>query len=424
MKKLFVVMGLLLIATMLFVGCGKTDNSATTQAQPLAQTDSRTGSLQGKIMNALTGAALGNDNNSELKVWLIQGTDNRGASKLVTDTNDPLCGEYAFDNIPIDLYYGNATFKVVVVKSGYQRFEADVELNDNLIANDDGMVSNTFDRVINMIGNIYLFPEGTLAGDVTIVVLDSNNTPLPNANIKIYQDVENNNSVASNMVDIDNTSYENGFGLNPTSDVLYPTGGLYTSMSMTTDSNGVATVSGTSLVLGGKYTVWVAGQTFGGEILSSNNTTFTELTANVPVVVKLSGQTLYAISASNQNPGTITASGVLTVTFNQPIALTTTGFDFSGLDSTNTVTTGHILADISADGLTMTLTPASYCTGTTANKAGSIVTFTPDAGANATPFILKNSQTASILTFNGATNKLQNLNTNSAVSNVVRQISN
>ncbi len=429
MRKLFVVLGLLLISTMLFVGCGTTDNSSVTQPQPLSQTNERTGTLQGKIMDAVTGAAIGNDDNSELKVWLIQGTDNRGASKLITDKNDPLCGEYAFDNIPVDLYYGNATFKVVVVKAGYQRFEADVELNDNIAYNEETILSSV-DKVINMIGNIYLFKDGYRAGDVDVYVLDNaSGMPIPNALVAFYQDVENNIPASGYFVDTDNTSYENGNGLNPYYDMLFPTGGLYTDITTTTDANGKATMSGTKLVLGGRYEIVVAPMTWNGQVFGFSSTSFREYTANAPVYLNLSSATgqLFATSASNEVPSTVTASGVLTVTFNQPIALTTTGFVASGLASDNTPTTADIQAVLSADGLTMTLTPASYITGTTADIASSVVTYTPVGGTDAMPFIIKSTQQNSGYSFDGYVcctwrTALRNIKTGNDVSKTVRQI--
>jgi hypothetical protein len=412
MKKIFVVMGLLLTVTMLFVGCGKTDNSSLTQAQPLSQNNERTGTLQGKIMDATTGAAIGNDDNSELKVWLIQGTDNRSTSKLITDHNDPLCGEYAFDNIPIDLYYGNTTFKVVVVKPGYQRFEADVELNDNVY--DLGAINNTFDKVINMIGNIYLFKEGYRAGDLNVMVYDAGGTPIPNATVGLYLNVENNYPPAVLGTSINNTSYENIDGLNPYYDVLFPTGGLYSDMSTTTDATGMATFSGANLVLGGNYKVMVAPMNFNGQILGFDVTTIWELTVNTPVIMTLYPQTpnaLFATSASNQVPGTITADGTLTVTFNQPVILSTTTIGAVMTNSTATFNTPNATGALSADGMTLTITPNFFALPA-ATDAGATVHYTVPQ------MYLKNTQTNA-----PAFTSIMNIYTGNNLSNAVQMIS-
>ncbi|MCK9419771.1 MAG: hypothetical protein M0R70_10375 [Nitrospirae bacterium] len=406
MKKLFVVLGLLLIATMLFVGCGKTDNGSTTNSQLPTQDYNKTGTLQGKIMDAVTGGSIGNDADGELNIWLIQGTENRGADKLDRDINSPLCGEYAFSGIPVDINTGEITFKIVVVKSGYQRFEANVSTIEavvNFSGNND--LLNT---VINMIGNIYLFPLGTTAGDVSVYVYDPQGDVVPNATVLLQQDEANNTE----------TAY--------TGNRLIPAAGLYTSLTTTTNASGLATFSSADLVLGGGYRVSVEPINIGGMQLAANTpAAFIVGTASTTRVVNMAvtNNALYATAASNQAPGSVTASGVLTVTFNQPIILTTTGFNAAGLASNNTNTNFDFQAVLSADGLTMTLTPNSAITGTTADRAGSVVTFTSLAASNQ-PFIIKSTQANSGLTLNEGGSELQNITTGSAVSNVVRQLSN
>lgn len=409
MKKLFVVLGLLLIATMLFVGCkGKTDNSSTTETVLPPQEYSKTGTLQGKIMDAVSGAAIGNDNNSELKIWIIQGTEDRGPNKLINDKNDPLCGEYAFSGIPVDINTTEITFKIVVVKPGYQRFEANVGMLE--AAADTGAgTTNLLNAVINMIGNIYLFPLSSTAGDV-LVHVSALGIPVPNATVVLQQDASNNTNVAI------------------TGNVLAPTAGLISSFTATTDASGIATFSGTNLVLGGRYNAIAEAMTFNAMQLASSQTgTFTVGTSATNQYIAMTSLTgaLFATSASNQVPGTITASGVLTVTFNQAIILTTTGFTATGLASDGTATSFLVQAALSTDGLTMTLTPNSVITGTNdtaAHRLASVVSFTPAVGV--TPFIIKSTQVNSGLQFNTGTSDLQNITTNAAVSNVVRQLSN
>ncbi len=292
----------LVFAVVSLLGCGsKTTNNNTTNSGTASNyLQPTTGTLQGKIMDAVTGAGIGGD----LQVFLIQGITDRGPDKLITGTNDPLIGEYAFANIPLDFNLGEITYKIVAVKTGYQRFEA----NYTLTSTPTG--TSIADTVINKIGNIYLFPDGLLAGDKKIYVYDPNGLPVSNADIVVQQNIVNNTA------------------LSPTGDRLNPTAGLYASISLTTNQNGVATVPGTNLVLGGAYTVYIAETTFNGEILAANTATYIESSSNVPTIIHLASETangtLFATAASNQLPGTITASGVLTVTFNQSVVTSAT----------------------------------------------------------------------------------------------------
>ena len=89
--------------------------------------------LQGIIADAVTGQRLGGD----LKLYLIQGPEVRGPSRLITGTSDPLMGEYAFTGIPVTFagFDGTPsnTWKVVAIRSGYQRFESELAFNPNTL---------------------------------------------------------------------------------------------------------------------------------------------------------------------------------------------------------------------------------------------------------------------------------------------------
>src|SRR2546430_2147298 len=78
--------------------------------------------LQGVVADAVTGARLGGD----LKLSLVQGTEVRGPTRLITGSGDPLAGEYAFSGVPLNLNSGNNVFKVIAIRSGYQRFESEI----------------------------------------------------------------------------------------------------------------------------------------------------------------------------------------------------------------------------------------------------------------------------------------------------------
>src|SRR6478735_2881877 len=66
--------------------------------------------LQGVVSDAVTGARIGGD---DLELYIVEGDDIRGPSRLNDDVTDPLAGEYAFSGIPVDFTAGNKTYKVV-----------------------------------------------------------------------------------------------------------------------------------------------------------------------------------------------------------------------------------------------------------------------------------------------------------------------
>jgi hypothetical protein len=402
MKKLFVVMGLLLIATMLFVGCkGKTDNSSTTQNQLPAQDYNKTGTLQGKVMDAVTGNALGNDANSELKMWLIQGTSDRGPDKLITDPNDPLRGEYAFSGIPVSLDFSDdSCFKVVVVKSGYQRFESeDVCLGSASDSFDNSSIV-ILDGVINVIGNIYLFPVDLTAADANVYVVNSANKPVPGATVILVQ------NIASNTLFVQ-------------TDRLPAANGLISSLTTTTDATGKATFAGSSLVLNGLYTPTVLPILFDGQQLEQKAGTAFFIGVDNPtqyVTMNAAGNGAYLyVTASNNLPKAIISDGVLTITFNRTIALaggmTTTGVCNATVNTGNAVIGAPtVTAAVSPDGLTLTLTPNITTVATT---PGSSIEFTCNAGsiiatevptvAAVNPLTISVNNTTSTLTTLGST---------------------
>ena len=117
MKKIYILLSLLFIAVM-FSGCGETDNSTSTQNQLPPQEYNKTFTLQGKIMDAITGAPIGNDSTGTITMFLIQGDADRGPTKLHTDPADPLVGEYSISGIPADIAGDPVLYKVVVYRQG------------------------------------------------------------------------------------------------------------------------------------------------------------------------------------------------------------------------------------------------------------------------------------------------------------------
>ena len=338
------------------------------------QTLGSTYTLQGIIADAVTGARVGGD----IKMFLIQGPEVRGPSRLITGTSDPLMGEYAFTGVPVEYVTGNNVWKVVAVKSGYQRFESEVTFTASTVT------ANVLDSAFSKIGNIYLFPTGVTAPDYTIITT-YNGKPVPGATVQL-----------------DPISGSNGqtFINGGTGDTLTATNGYVASLALTTDATGKATFAGTLLALGAQYNMQVLPVAFKDPTTS---TTTIQLALNPApgsagpptIIVGLSnvlqplaltallspstGAPLYLVDASNRATGTIQSNGALIITFNTPVSLVNpNGFAaaFSAGTKADGTTPGTaqlnsvqpVNASLSADGLTLTLTP-NY-SGTPTGSAG------------------------------------------------------
>ena len=357
MRKVLFVLSLVLAGGMLW-GCGSTSTTNNPNTNGL-QYYNITGSIQGKIMDAITGDPVSGSN---LKVYLIQGTSVRGPNMLVTDPKNPLCGDYAFSGIPADINTGEIRYRVVVAKPGYQPFEGDVELQ--------ATVNNTtnapiVDNQYNMIGDIYLYPLGTVAGNVSIYVTDPNGLPIPNATVNLKQDVTNTPPTTNP---------------NPSGDILVPSVGLYPSLQAATDAQGLATFTGGTLTIGGLYFAQVSSLTFNGELLRDPTIPgpgFPILVGLMPPTMNIqmvaNPASLYVVSASNSVSSIPSASGTLTITFNQPVIIDTTLFTatLSG-GSGGVLGAPAVNATLSANGMTLTLTP-NFTTNPTA--AGATITY-------------------------------------------------
>ena len=345
------------------------------------QTLGSTYTLQGIIADAVTGARLGGD----LKMYLIQGPEVRGPSRLITGTTDPLMGEYAFPGIPVAYANGNNVWKVVAVKSGYQRFESEVTFHASTIS--EGSTS-VLDSVFSKIGNIYLFPTGLAAPDYSFVT-NYNGKPVAGATVQL---------------DPISASNSNTFVTGGPSDTLAAFNGYVASLSATTDAAGKASFAGNLLALGARYNVQVLpvafkdtnapgpielgltpapGATMPGIIVGLDNVlqpiTLVDLTPSSTALP------VYLADASNRAAGSIQSNGALVITFNTPVSLVNpNGFAaaFSPGTKADGTTPGTsqlnsvqpVNASLSADGLTLTLAP-NY----SATPAGS--TGTPQAPA-------------------------------------------
>ncbi len=318
-----------------------TKETTTTTTTPVTNEFSRTYTLQGVVANAVTGARVGGN---DLKLYLVQGVDIRTPTRITSDAADPLFGEYAFTGIPADINATNKTYKVVAVQPGFQRFESDLSFQ----ARSGALV----DTVYNRIGNIYLFPVGVTAPDYVYTVT-YNGKPVPNATVQL-----------------DPMTSSNSLTYNP-ADALPATTGLLASISVTTDASGKATFAGSSLVLGGAYQVSVLPAPFtdtaGNTVQLARFTTVTNLVVGITnnaLQIALADLTpttgtVYITSATNQLAGQVIQSGQLVLTFNAPVTLVNaTSFSATLFNNaTATLAVPAVVATLSADGLSLTLSP-------------------------------------------------------------------
>lgn len=311
--------------------------------------------LQGAVYDAVTGARLGSD--PSFKMYLIQGTEHRTPSKLVRSDANGLLGEYAFDNIPLNLYSSNTRYKLVVTQDGYQEFQSLISNDANDPAEDFGDFdsnNNTLDSVYNKMGDVYLFPVGSTAPDIKIIVqYDGELVEGATVLLQPYTS-ENTETFAS------------------TGNRLSQYTGYAESLSATTDANGEATFSGENLVLGGAYYPVVLPSTYEtvqlmreegsiiivGDTSNANHSQLVVLHDDSP-----GGQDdgLYVVAFTPLDFDDTVASGTLTLTFNRPIELLDSVDQFTA-ELVNEVT-ATLNADtpvdvsLSEDGLTLTLAP-------------------------------------------------------------------
>lgn len=339
MKNIFKMFSLCI--PILLAGCsGDESNSAVPD-----NFFNQTATLQGSIFNAVDNTRLGG---SSLKVTLVQGTSYRSPSVLKNGASETTnAGDYAFSGIPISLN-NQTTYRIVVTATGYQQFEAAISFTAN--------GGTTLDSKYNYVGNIYMFPTGATANDVTVRVM-AFSEPVVGATVLL-----NPNPAANSMTaDSSNTLYtaQNGF---------------LPSLSGTTDASGEVVFTGATLVLGGNYDIDVLPLTTaeGTQLARSNNAvTITigtsSIIQNVAMtdVVPGASDGLYVVSASNTDTTNVTTTGVLTLVLSRAVSLvdeTTTSAALGGgsiaavLDTSGTGT--EVAVTVSADGLTLTFTPS------------------------------------------------------------------
>lgn len=336
----------LLAVALATTACSTKDDTTTNSttdfvpAAPVADWN-RAYTLQGFVADATTGARIGG---GDLQLFLIQGAAVRTPTRLNAGAADPLLGEFAFADIPLDANDTNKFYKIVAVKPGYQRFEAEIS---NQAVIDNAPVINV-DTIYNVIGNIFMFPVGATTPPFQFTVL-YNGKPVPNATVVLDPATNSNNPLFN------------------TAHALSATTGYLASLTATTDALGVATFPGASLALGAPYQAQVLPVTYvdsagtpvplarfdgGANVIAG--------LANVQQTINLSDlvwDNLYVVSTSNQAVNQVNALGALVVTFNAPVTLRNpTGFT-CGASGTGVLGTPSVNASLSADGRVLTLTP-------------------------------------------------------------------
>ncbi|MEB3298765.1 MAG: hypothetical protein VKO21_04695 [Candidatus Sericytochromatia bacterium] len=297
--------------------------------------------LQGTLMDAQSGKRLGGD---DLEVHLIQGLNQRRPDRLVTNSQDPMVGEFAFSGIPLPFNSGNVTYRLVVRKNNYIRFE------HNLSPFASRGSSNLVDSTYNFMGDVYLFPLGTFAPTYRFQLI-FNGKPVPDATAMLVPKSSGNEPVAlrSSFTFAANTGY-------------------LEALTAKSDAEGVVEFQGGALGLGAVYDLKVLPTTFEGVDLLQNDSLTNLLVGKAVTRQVLTLQKaapgnsfgLFVTSVSNSVPGQVDGSGRLAITFNRRITLNN-GTNFwattTGTGTFAAAPNPRVRASLSPDGLTLTLEP-------------------------------------------------------------------
>ena len=327
----------LLSAAFLLTACGgEESDSSVSQNYHNIQT-----TLQGSIFNALDNSLITDES---LEITLVQGSKYREA-KVRTGTDDH-AGDYSLSGIPTSANGGNISYRLTSSVDGYQPFEAIVAFNA-------ATAGSLQDKTVNRIGNIYMYPLGTHASDITVNVT-FNGEPVANATVLL------NPNTALNLITTDTVS------------ILARSNGLQEAQTAITDASGAVTFAAATLVLGGRYDIDVMPTTHEGSQLQVNRgALFTVGSAtnirNVAMSEAVPGTQngLYITSSSNSDSDSaVVATGVLTFNFSRAISLVNEKTINATLAGTTvlaaldaTTVDSKVTATVSADGKTLTLTP-------------------------------------------------------------------
>lgn len=340
--KTIIKSAMLFSTVSLLAACGgdekSSDNSVKTNYHDVRAT------LQGSVFDAVNGARIKDES---LTVTLVQGKDYRRASVQKGDRE--FAGDYAIDGIPTSTN-SNITYRIVGKATGYQDFEGAVSFSLR--------TSGLQDKRVNLLANMYMYPLGSFASDVKVNVT-FNNEPVVGATVLL------NPRSGSNQLTTDSSNTA----------LFAAQSGFRQAVTVVTDASGVATFPAAGLVLGGQYSIDVLPTIHEGTQLANNKTAgglftvgTTVNTRNVTMTQTVPGAEngLYITSASNFDGDTLTSSGVLTIGFSRAVTLATenaiganlTGDVVRAVLNATSAPDSQVSATLSADGKTLTLTPA------------------------------------------------------------------
>ncbi|MEH6448576.1 MAG: hypothetical protein V7765_07890 [Oleispira sp.] len=339
--KTIIKSAVLFSAVSLLAACGG-DDTTTNQSASQNYHNIQT-TLQGSIFNAIDGTRITDES---LKVTLVQGSNYRNAN--VRRGSADFAGDYSIGNIPTSSNGGNITYRIVSSVDGFQPFEATFAFN---VTTTGSLQDNNANRV----GNIYMYPIGSFANDVKVNVT-YNSEPVANATVLLNPQTVSN----APTTDVSNT--------------LFPAqNGFQGAQTVVTDAAGIATFAAANLVLGGQYNISVLPTIHENTQLAlptasvfvvgtTPNIVNIPMTDSVPSAAAKNG--LYVTSLTNLDTNSVTAGGVLTLTFSRAVSLVDETAIGANLTSATTAAlnatsfpNSSVAAVLSTDGLTLTLTP-------------------------------------------------------------------
>lgn len=339
--KTIIKSAVLFSAVSLLAACGG-DDTTTNQSASQNYHNIQT-TLQGSIFNAIDGTRITDES---LKVTLVQGTSYRNAN--VRKGTADFAGDYSIANIPTSANGNNITYRIVSSVDGFQQFETTFAFN---VAT--GGSGSLQDNNANRVGNIYMYPVGSFASNVEVNV------------------TFNNEAVANATVLLNPVTGANTLTTDSSNTLFAAQSGFQGAQTVVTDANGVATFSATNLVLGGQYNINVLPTDFEGSQLAlptasvvTVGTTQNIVNVNMTETVPGTDNGLFVASASNLDTDMVTSGGALTLTFSRAVSLvdetnitaSLTNATTAALNATSSPDS-TVIGALSADGLTLTLTP-------------------------------------------------------------------
>jgi hypothetical protein len=342
-----------MVACLAVAGCGSDEK----------KTNGDEYSLTVFAYDAVTGAPIASADLAKGLV-LYEGADK--TQPTVLDTT--LAGAVIFKDVPADYAHGNKLYPILANIAGYLPYQGYVSFstNDNNFNNGSGdtVTGLPRDDLFAQVGNIYLFPVSFQTPSYTFTVMYGG-LPVPNAVVEF--------DPARGTVTTDTDG----------SDVIWAADGHVQALSATTNASGKVTFAGSSLALGVTYKVTVLPVAFGGVQLSQNSpgnvAVGTAINDQVIPLTDLAPGTvnhgLYATNVTDAN-GTIAGDGALVITFNVPVVLNANngGFAAAQAGTNGVLNTPSAIAVLTADGLTLKLTP-NWLTPPTTFTPPSTVTY-------------------------------------------------